>query len=42
MFFFQDLEEVIESFPPTYNILVAGDFNLVLDNNLDIIAGGST
>ena len=38
--FFQDLEEVIESFPPTYNILVAGDFNVVLDNNLDIIAGG--
>ena len=38
--FFQDLEVVIEYFPPTYNILVAGDFNVVLDNNLDIIAGG--
>ena len=38
--FFQDLEKVIESFPPTYNILVAGDFNVVLDNKLDIIAGG--
>ena len=38
--FLQDLKEVIESFPPTYNILVAGDFNVVLDNKLDIIAGG--
>ena len=38
--FFQDLAEVIESFSPTYNILVAGDFNVVLDNNLNIVAGG--